>query len=247
MEAAGFDYSDLAMDATDEAAVCGSDCFFTLTVLSPNTNPARNAWADLVVAALPFIGIGVDEHVSTGWEEIIPRTFGSDVMPPTHAEGGFDLFFVGYSWGLDWDPSGLYTEGGLCGTGDCGNFYNYQNATVEQMIVDYTSELNFDTRVQKVQDLQKALKDDLPVIALIYPTSHWGWSADIEGIDDVLISTAGLNWGMVSKTGWTASEGGELVARGEIGPDPSFLNASSFVALGFSLTLIAVIAVRRRK
>lgn len=258
MEMAGFDYSTTPIDdITDATLACSVDddnCLFEITVLSPNTNPARNTWSSLIVEELPKIGIGVVEHVSTGWEEIIPRTFGNDEKPGTYADGGFDLFFVGYSWDLDWDPSGLLTESGLCDTGSCDNFYNYQNATVETMISDYTSELNFDARITKVKALQKAMFDDIPVVPLIYPQSNWGWSSDLQGIDELLISSSAQDWGDVSKAGWTVNEGSELGARtsllsGDGGDDSDggFLPLdTTFVLLGISATLFVTL-VRRRK
>jgi ABC-type transport system substrate-binding protein len=261
MEAAGFDFSVTSIDKADAADKCdvdtADDCFFTVTVLSPNTNPARNQWSAAFVAELPKIGIGVVEHVSTGWDEIIPRTFGADDRPGAYADGGFDIFFVGYSWDLDYDPSGLLTESGLCGTGSCDNFYNYVNATVESLIIEYTSELNFDARITKVKTLQKAMFDDIPVIPILYPQSHWGWSTDVSGIDELLISVSAQDWGDVTKDGWTANEGSSLdSARSNLLTPPvestestgsSFLPFNStFMVLGMSFAL-AIVIVRRRK
>ncbi|MCE7736688.1 MAG: ABC transporter substrate-binding protein, partial [Candidatus Heimdallarchaeota archaeon] len=112
MEAAGFDYADAG---TQDTAGVWSTPFFEVTVMSPNTNPARNQWSANYVLELPKIGISVKEHVSTGWGEIVPRTFGySDGLPPAYADGGFDVFFVGYGWALDWNPTGLYDSSGRC-------------------------------------------------------------------------------------------------------------------------------------
>ncbi|MBN1328439.1 MAG: hypothetical protein JXA54_03090, partial [Candidatus Heimdallarchaeota archaeon] len=84
--------------------------FFSVSILAPNTNAARNRWSALMVEQLPKIGIGIDVFDSTGWAQITPRTW-SHPGPypiPTYAEGGYDILFVGWSWGLDWDPTGLY-------------------------------------------------------------------------------------------------------------------------------------------
>ncbi|MCE7735310.1 MAG: hypothetical protein GPJ54_10560 [Candidatus Heimdallarchaeota archaeon] len=87
MEMAGFDYADAGTENSDGT---WTEPFFTVTVLSPNTNPARNQWSSNYVLELPKIGIGVDSHVSTGWGEIIPRTFGySEGLPPTYVPSDF--------------------------------------------------------------------------------------------------------------------------------------------------------------
>jgi len=253
MEAAGFDFADTDIDMNSSTSACDTDCFFEITVLSPNTNPARNQWSSAYVLELPKIGIKVTEHVSTGWDEIIPRSFGSSEKPPSYAEGGYDIFFVGYSWGLDWDPSGLYTDSGFCDTGDCSNFYNYDNDEIEQLIVDYTTELNFDERIEKVETLQAALHADIPVIPILYPQSNWGYRDDVTGVDWLLISSSLQEWAEISKSGWTATpDGVTLDARtgysggGDGGEDGAFLPFDAgFVALAIVST--SLIAMYRRR
>ncbi len=198
MTEAGFDYSTLT-DADNDGVY--ETFFFEITVLSPNTNPARNQWAANYVQELPKIGIGVKQHVSTGWGDIIPRTFGADGPPGLYDDGGYDIFFVGYGWGLDWDPTGLYEESSFLPTG--GNFYNYVNHTLENLISNYTTELDPDVRIEKAHAVQKAIHDDLPVIPLVYPSSMWAWNKDVSGIDGILISTSSQEWGEIHKTGWT--------------------------------------------
>jgi hypothetical protein len=90
---------------------------FSLNLLSPNTSAARNQWSLLMENQLPKIGIGVDFHESTGWGNIGPRTWSYPLIDydyvPTYAEGGYDILFVGWSWGLDWDPTGLFDSASL--------------------------------------------------------------------------------------------------------------------------------------
>jgi ABC-type transport system substrate-binding protein len=256
MTEAGWDYSTTDINMESSTSACDTDCFFEVTVLSPNTNPARNQWSTDYVNELPKIGIGVKEHVSTGWDVIIPRTFGySDGLPGDYASGGYDIFFVGYSWDLDWDPSGLYTESGLCDTGSCDNFYNYKNATVENLISDYTSELDFDARLTKVKTLQQALFDDIPVLPILYPQSHWGWSSDVQGIDDLLISVSAQEWGLVKKADWTTVGTGDTLGAREQrtydtgGEDTGGLLPFSpvFAAFGVLASAFVAMAIRKRE
>ncbi len=236
MEAAGFDYADLGTpDANDKY----SDSFFDITVLSPNTNPARNKWSIAYVEELPKIGIGVTDHVSTTWGPIIDRTFGyagasADGNPGDYASDGFDILFVGYSWDLDWDPTGIYQASGLCGTGSCDNFMNFEDATVSGLVEDYLSELDFDKRLVIVKDLQQALFDSIPVIPILYPQSHWAWYDGITGIDPLLISVAVVEWDLV-----------------DIDPRPSddgFIPISIVsVFLGISASALLAVIIRKKR
>jgi peptide/nickel transport system substrate-binding protein len=201
MEKAGFDFSDLTYDSVNDEYTTS---FFSVTVLAPDSNPARNQWSLAFKNELSKIGIYVDDYVNTQWSNIIPRTFGWDgnTLVPDYANGGFDIMFVGYSWSLDWDPSGLYDDNGLCDTGSCDNFINYQNTTVADKIVEYTGELDFDARNALVSELQEMLAYDKPVIPILYPQEHWGWVDNMVGIDALLLSSSSQNWDEVRKAEW---------------------------------------------
>jgi ABC-type transport system substrate-binding protein len=206
MEEAGFDYTTLGTEKPDGTFPSN---FFEVTVMSPNTNPARNQWSSNYVLELPKIGIGVKEHVSTGWGEIIPRTFGyaEGTLVPSYAEGGFDVFFVGYSWALDWNPTSLYDKAGRCDTGDCGNFINFDvdedQTEVAALISAYLSELDFDARLTKVKEIQAELYKWIPVLPILYPQSHWGFGDTVTGIDSLLISVSAQEWDLVKLDGFT--------------------------------------------
>ncbi|MCH8907561.1 MAG: ABC transporter substrate-binding protein [Candidatus Heimdallarchaeota archaeon] len=256
MEAAGFDYSTLT-DSNNDGVYETS--FFEVTVLSPNTNPARNEWSAGYVLELPKIGIGVKEHVSTGWAEIIPRTFGwtgtGTSLVPLYADEGFDVFFVGYSWGLDWNPQGLYDPSGRHDTTGGGNFYNFDvdgtQTDVATLLNDYLSELDFTARVTKVKALQAELYENKPVLPILYPQSHWGFNEDLGNIDALLLSVTGLEWQLVTKEVAqttapdvvTSTETGEVTTVTESTPI-DFIN----VLMGlFSVGLIATFYNRKRR
>ncbi|MCE7735381.1 MAG: ABC transporter substrate-binding protein [Candidatus Heimdallarchaeota archaeon] len=244
MEMAGFDYADLGAENPDGTF---STNFFEITVLSPNTNPARNQWSANYVLELPKIGISVKEHVSTGWGEIIPRTFGyAGGLPPSYSEGGFDVFFVGYGWALDWNPSSLYDAAGRCDTGDCGNFYNFDldetMTSVADLIQSYLSELDFDARLLKAKAIQAELYKWIPVLPILYPQSHWGFGASVTGIDSLLISVSAQEWDLVRKSeftqnfdltptytappGYTSTSTGTTTTPGEITTDITYVDPS---------------------
>ena len=165
---------------------------FSINLLSPNTSAARNQWSLLMEQQLPKIGIGVSFHESTGWGNIAPRTWSYPLIDydyiPTYAEGGFDILFVGWSWGLDWDPTGLYDQASLVPNGD--NFYQYINDDYDDTLDLYLTELDPATREGYAHDLQAMLYEDLPAICLVYPRSLFGFSTAVSGIDGLLIASS---------------------------------------------------------
>jgi ABC-type transport system substrate-binding protein len=244
MTGLGFNYTTLG--APDANGVY-SKGFFNITVLSPNTNGARNQWSDAYSAELPKLGIQVTQHVSTGWAEIVPRTFGSSVEPPSYKDGGYDIFFVGYGWSLDWNPSGLYDSTGDCTTGDCSNFYNFdlgENMTqIAAHVRAYLTELDFDARLQKVSVVQQDIAHYLPAIGILYPQSHWSWTDDVLGVDPLLISTSSQEWNLVYRTGFQNNKA-ETPKTGGNGPLP--FNSTYFVA-GLLASVMAVYSIRKRR
>ncbi|MHA1304679.1 MAG: ABC transporter substrate-binding protein [Candidatus Heimdallarchaeaceae archaeon] len=175
---------------------------FYINLLSPNTNPARNQWAALMENQLPKIGIGISFHESTGWGNIMPRTWAYPVGEegkfdyiPTYEEGGYDILFVGWSWGLDWDPTGLYDSASMVPAGD--NMYQYSNPEFDTKLVEYTSELDDTARIAKAKELQAILYEDLPAITIIYPREVFGFADSLSGIDTLLLGTSAArpeNW-----------------------------------------------------
>ncbi len=192
MTQAGFNYSNL-IDSNGDGVY--ETFFFNVTVLSPNTNPARNQWVADFVQELPKIGIGVKQHISTGWGNIISRTFGASNPPGLYDEGGYDIFFVGYSWSIDWDPSGLYEESSFLPSG--WNFYNYVNHTLENLISNYLSSNNQTEIIKNAHVVQKAIHDDLPVIPLIFTKSLLVMNSNVSGIDADLFVVLKLQWNKI--------------------------------------------------
>ena len=162
---------------------------FSLNLLSPNTSAARNQWSLLMENQLPKIGIGVDFHESTGWGNIGPRTWSYPMIDydyiPSYAEGGYDILFVGWSWGLDWDPTGLFDSASLTPYGD--NFYQYINPTYDELLNNYLTELDQNQQILYGKQMQAVLYEDLPDIVLVYPKSLFGFKEGLTGIDPLLL------------------------------------------------------------
>jgi ABC-type transport system substrate-binding protein len=160
--------------------------FFSISILAPNSNPARNQWATLMVEQLPKIGIEVDVFDHTSWSQIYPRTwdYPGPYPIPTYAEGGFDILFVGWGWGLDWDPTGLFDTAGIVPDGD--NFYQYANPEMDWAIGNYTASFVTADRIEYAKDIQALLYEDLPQITIIYPRSLYPYTEGFTGWDGLL-------------------------------------------------------------
>ena len=125
--------------------VTNPDPVMNVYLLSPNTNAARNQWANLMQNELPKAGIGVTEHTNAGWDVVGPRTFAypvndTSVGIPTWADGGYDMVFIGLSGSLAYDPTGSYSSETLSPAGL--NFAYYSNDTVDDLIVEYRTDLD---------------------------------------------------------------------------------------------------------
>lgn len=202
MSSVGFDYSALG---TTDVNGAYSKYFFNITVLSPNTNPARNQMASNYASQLAKIGIGVTQFVSTGWAEIVPRTFGSAVNPPSYNNGGYDILFVGLSASaFDYVGGNNYNAAGSCATGDCTNFYNFdlqENLSpIANDIRSINNDFSMSSRLQKIHDLQLALDDWMPTIPLVFTTSHWMFRDNLGGINFPLLGFGPIEWGQIFRS-----------------------------------------------
>ncbi len=162
--------------------------YFSISLLCPNTSPARNQWASLMVEQLPKIGIAVDIFDHTGWAQISPRVWGhpGPYPIPTYAEGGYDILFVGWSGGLDWDPTGLYDSPSITPNGD--NFYQYNNPVMDNAIGNYTSSFVLADRIEWLEEIQAILYEDNPSIPIIYPLEVYPHNENVTNFSGLLWS-----------------------------------------------------------
>ncbi|MHA1442317.1 MAG: ABC transporter substrate-binding protein [Candidatus Heimdallarchaeota archaeon] len=177
--------------------------FFSISLLAPNSNPARNQWATIMVEQLPKIGIEVDIFDHTSWSQIYPRTFDypGPYPIPSYAEGGYDILFVGYGWGLDLDPTGLFDTAGITPVGD--NFYQYSNQAMDDAIGNYTQAFVTADRMEYAKEIQAILYEDNPSIAILYSTSLFPHDEDLTGWDPLMWASnyePMENWAIAGET-----------------------------------------------
>ncbi|MGC9780962.1 MAG: hypothetical protein HZR80_17090 [Candidatus Heimdallarchaeota archaeon] len=190
------------------AKAANPPAFFTISILAPNTNPARNQWATLMVEQLPKIGIGIDLFDHCGWSQISPRTWGhSGPYPvPSYAEGGFDILFIGWSWGLDIDFRGLFDSYSITPDGD--NHYQYDSQEMDWAINNYSSSFVLADRIEWAETMQEILYEDVPAATICYQTSLYPHVTDFDTASwDPLLWASSYqdmsNWSIPDQTTFT--------------------------------------------
>ena len=163
-----------------------------INFLTPDTDPARIQWADLIEQEIAKIGINVSFEEITGWGGIGPRTWSYPMIDydyiPIYDDGGYDVLFVGWSWGLDGDLEGLYETSAITPLGD--NHYQYSNTTYDTILEQYLVSVDPSERASNSHQLQKIIYEDLPSIGIIYSGRLFGFKEGLTGIDNLLLSTS---------------------------------------------------------
>jgi ABC-type transport system substrate-binding protein len=123
---------------------------FTIRLLTPSTNPARQQWALIVQNNLQALGVQA-QRVIVGWDIIYARALTPDpsVAGKIHSLGGFDTLFVGYAIAPDFNPYGLFHSSQFAPTGQNYYFWNdsYNDAICEQIIRDVNATHRAETAI----------------------------------------------------------------------------------------------------
>jgi len=165
--------------------------FFELDLLIPDTSEKRIEWNIMIAEELQKIGIGVDIIELTDWRHIAPRTWSYPVgvdydYIPIYDKGGYDVLFIGWTWDLDWDPTGIFDSPCLCPHGD--NYYQYANPDYDDTLTDYLRSLNATERNEYGYQLQDIIYEDLPALYILYERELMAYRNEISGINPLLLN-----------------------------------------------------------
>jgi ABC-type transport system substrate-binding protein len=169
------------------------EMFFPIYFLSPNTSSVRQQMTLLMYNQLPKIGI----EAIVPWEPgpISVRTWSYPFIEydyiPEYNLGGYDILFTAWSFGVDWNPTGLFDTASLAPLGD--NFYQYSNPEFDSKLSQYMSTHNLTLQKEMIHDMQDILYEDLPSIVLVYPKSLYGFKETIEGVNTLLLAESCFN------------------------------------------------------
>jgi ABC-type transport system substrate-binding protein len=89
--------------------VGAQDTLFHVTLSVPNTNPSRQAWAEVIYNNMLAVGIDAEYQIQD-WGTLYERALdpAPEVVGLPYDEGGFDILFVGYAMGTDPDPYSMF-------------------------------------------------------------------------------------------------------------------------------------------
>ncbi len=215
---------------------------WSVTPLSPITNPYRNQWTFRIELELPKIGIEILVHPeptdnldlrTTSFNISMERyslPTGLHTPVPLWKNGGYDIFFTNRTWNLAWNLEGLWETWAWLPVGN--NFYNYWDLDLEMLLNNYTTQVQEPLERQETfQKIVKRLYEFLPSIPIIYWLDTWAYNGKWAIHDYVFESKPIFEW-------WEIGKPGDEIQDGII--------SSSFVAILLTIG-IATLPMRRRK
>ncbi len=203
-------WNNLTTDASDTSKVyvgslgtMFSD--WSMTLLCPNTNPDRIQWATWIQTELQSIGFNITSLEILDWSTIIPRSFGYGLSTadydlsdgyhtpvPLYSDSGYDILFIGYAWGPEWDPSSLFETYSFFPVGF--NFYNYWDNSYDALVKNYTQAVTYEARMSAASTLQQYLYQYQPTIPLVSKAELWIYADGWNGINFDLLRSAQTPW-----------------------------------------------------
>ena len=155
--------------------------FFSIAILAPNVSSVNNPWPSILIDQLPKIGIYVAMFDHTGWSQISPRTWGypGPYPIPTYDEGGYDVLFVSWSFGMDYNPYWLLHSDSITPVGN--NFYQYNSEEMDAVINNFLIAYNLDDRIKWAETIQAILYEDQPNINLMYHKTKYAHDENLIG------------------------------------------------------------------
>ncbi|MHA2068399.1 MAG: ABC transporter substrate-binding protein, partial [Candidatus Thorarchaeota archaeon] len=197
----------------------------------PNSNPQRNAWAALMAEELPKAGIGL-KHLSVAWDVLGPVTYAHPTdgscshylfnatslekgskctgIIPGYEDGGFDIFYVGLSGSIGYNPTSAYSS--ELYAPNSNNMAMIDNDELTKAIIAYRTEFDAVKRLPLAKAVQAIMYEEQNYINMLNTGGVWGYSDNVlyDGApatqeDFVLMSTTNYAhgnalWGSTTKT-----------------------------------------------
>ena len=257
MVKAGYNYSDLDLldEEAEEVNKVYTDSFFKVHVYAPNSNLNRVQWGTQITENFKKIGIGF-EYESVGFDILGPRTFSwkpSGASPgtepiPLQANGGFDMYFIGLAWDINWDPGTLYDKDMY--SPESGNFGNVRDDMLADLFKAYIEEPDVTKRNEAAKRLQAYMYDFEPESLIVYPHDVWGFDKSLSGYSPLLFSVTSQEWDLLRYDGdpitITVTRTSSSSADTATGGIPFYLDVAIVVFGLAGLLGLAVLLVKRR-
>ncbi|WP_431813800.1 ABC transporter family substrate-binding protein [Kocuria sp. cx-455] len=138
----------------------------TVRILYNNENPARVDSFQLIKESAEKAGFKVEDLGDPSWSEKLP-------------DGDYEASLFG------WVSPGVGTEvlSQIFKTGGGGNYNDYSNADVDKLVDEARSNLDNDSRVDQMVEIDKHTFEDAYGLPLFQNPGFFGVSEDIEGVE----------------------------------------------------------------
>jgi peptide/nickel transport system substrate-binding protein len=141
---------------------------FSISLLTPSTNPSRQNWALLIANSFSSMGIQA-QRVIVPWGTMYDRmlTPNASVVGKSHADGGFDMGFVGYAMSPDPDGAyGLFHGSQMAPAGQ--NYYLWNDTYANALSYNITHTLDAAQRDAYAKAWQNYTYTQVPSVCLFY-------------------------------------------------------------------------------
>jgi ABC-type transport system substrate-binding protein len=140
---------------------------FSLTLMVPQPNPSRQAWAEVIEKSFDDAGIAAS-RVILDWDTIYSKalTPPTENVGKTYANGGFDACFVGNAFGIDPDPFAVADSSQFAPNGQ--NWYLWNNSESDRLCKLIKTTTDATQRLEYVKQWQKVAYDEQPTATLLY-------------------------------------------------------------------------------
>ncbi len=194
---------------------------FKITLLVPNSNSARQAWATVIENNLDLLGIDTS-RVVLDFTSIFGRVLTPDpgVVGKTYGEGGFDILFIGYSMGIDADPWTLYHSSQFAPYGS--NYYLWNNTQNDQLTTQIKEAINKTQRLNVLKQWQTLANDELPSIPILYTKEVVAFDSTVSNAKDVFRTYHYPVWPPIEHLSMAAGSSTATLAQAGPAPDYGF-------------------------
>jgi len=165
----------------DGVATHPQDGKLELTMSTTTANPLREQTIDLATAQVKDAGFKINKFLD-------PDIFAGTEKPTSLESRGFDIaLFAWVSSPFFSSTKSLYV------TGEGQNYAGVSNADVDELLNAVTSEVDREVAVQKANDADAILWEEMATIPLYQKPTVTAWSSEYEGIEPNA-TLAGPNW-----------------------------------------------------
>ena len=147
--------------------VNAQESYFHVTLMVPEPNTSRQAWALVIEDSFKAAGISTD-RVILDWDTIYDRALipPDDLIGKTYDEGGFDMLFIGFAAGIDPEPFSLYHSSQFAPYGQ--NYVLWNNSENDRLCSLISETVDESTRLNYVKEWQQLANEEVPALTIFY-------------------------------------------------------------------------------